>query len=138
LSYYFLLLLLCTMNETDILNNFRTRTLSAFVGSRYDPCEPYDIERKGIFDLDIYRYLFLYHIANCPDETDFELSPYNCVKREIEKEPCCFPFGRINSGPKTPNIRRNATMAQYHITLNDELLHGLFTRDEGLAKLLEQ
>jgi len=37
-----------------------------------------------------------------------ELSPYNCVKREIEKEPCCFPFGRINSGPKTPNIRRNA------------------------------
>jgi len=29
-------------------------------------------------------------------------------------------------------------MAQYHITLNDELLHGLFTRDEGLAKLLEQ
>ncbi|WP_211256900.1 hypothetical protein, partial [Parageobacillus thermoglucosidasius] len=41
-----------------------------------------------------------------------ELSPYNCVKREIEKEPCCFPFGRINSGPKTPNIRRNATMAQ--------------------------
>ncbi|WP_233129511.1 DEAD/DEAH box helicase family protein, partial [Geobacillus sp. 47C-IIb] len=35
---------------------------------------------------------------------DQELSPYNCVKREIEKEPCCFPFGRINSGPKTPNI----------------------------------
>jgi len=62
----------------------------------------------------------------------FKLSPYNCVKREIEKEPCCFPFGRINNGPKTPNIRRNATMAQYHITLNDELLHGLFTRDEGL------
>ncbi|GMO01588.1 hypothetical protein PthstB1num2_36290 [Parageobacillus thermoglucosidasius] len=29
-------------------------------------------------------------------------------------------------------------MAQYHITVNDELLHGLFTRDEGLAKLLEQ
>ncbi|KJE29137.1 transposase, Mutator family protein [Geobacillus kaustophilus] len=29
-------------------------------------------------------------------------------------------------------------MAQYHITLNDGLLHGLFTRDEGLAKLLEQ
>ncbi|OOE03952.1 hypothetical protein BO219_06900 [Anoxybacillus kestanbolensis] len=29
-------------------------------------------------------------------------------------------------------------MAQYHIALNDELLHGLFTRDEGLAKLLEQ
>ncbi|ASS99359.1 hypothetical protein B9L19_09030 [Geobacillus thermocatenulatus] len=29
-------------------------------------------------------------------------------------------------------------MAQYHITLNAELLHGLFTRDEGLAKLLEQ
>ncbi|BDG34069.1 hypothetical protein PthBH41_37810 (plasmid) [Parageobacillus thermoglucosidasius] len=29
-------------------------------------------------------------------------------------------------------------MAQYHITVNDELLHRLFTRDEGLAKLLEQ
>lgn len=29
-------------------------------------------------------------------------------------------------------------MAQYHIAVNDELLHGLFTRDEGLAKLLEQ
>jgi len=41
-------------------------------------------------------------------------SPYNCVKREIEKEPCCFPFGRINSEHKTPNIRRNATTAQYH------------------------
>ena len=27
-------------------------------------------------------------------------------------------------------------MAQYHITVNN--LHGLFTRDEGLAKLLEQ
>ena len=29
-------------------------------------------------------------------------------------------------------------MAQYHITVNDELLHGLLTRDEGLSKLLEQ
>jgi putative transposase len=29
-------------------------------------------------------------------------------------------------------------MAQYHITLNDELLHGLLTRDEGLSNLLEQ
>jgi putative transposase len=29
-------------------------------------------------------------------------------------------------------------MAQYHITLNDELLHGLLTRDQGLVKLLEQ
>ncbi len=29
-------------------------------------------------------------------------------------------------------------MAQYHIPVNDELLHGLLLKDQGLAKLLEQ
>ncbi|KYD24990.1 MULTISPECIES: transposase [Anoxybacillaceae] len=29
-------------------------------------------------------------------------------------------------------------MAQYHIPVNDELLHGLLPKDQGLTKLLEQ
>ncbi|MED4876168.1 hypothetical protein P9743_11370 [Anoxybacillus geothermalis] len=29
-------------------------------------------------------------------------------------------------------------MAQYHIPVNDELLHGLLLKDQGLTKLLEQ
>ncbi|MWY67226.1 transposase, partial [Francisella tularensis] len=29
-------------------------------------------------------------------------------------------------------------MAQYHINLNSEILHDLLTKDEGMAKLLEQ
>ncbi|KYD28378.1 hypothetical protein [Parageobacillus toebii] len=29
-------------------------------------------------------------------------------------------------------------MAQYHIPINDEFLHGLLPKDQGLTKLLEQ
>ncbi|GIM46264.1 hypothetical protein DNHGIG_18130 [Collibacillus ludicampi] len=29
-------------------------------------------------------------------------------------------------------------MAQYQINLNDEILHGLFQRDEAVARLIEQ
>jgi transposase-like protein len=29
-------------------------------------------------------------------------------------------------------------MAQYNVTIGDEILHGLFQRDEGVARLLEQ
>jgi hypothetical protein len=29
-------------------------------------------------------------------------------------------------------------MAQYHIPVNDEFLHGLLPKDQGLTKLLEQ
>ncbi|REJ28507.1 MAG: hypothetical protein C6P37_07590 [Caldibacillus debilis] len=55
----------------------------------------------------IQEHKIKYAAIGCLDEdTDdlywtskaIKLSPYNCVKREIEKEPCCFPFGRINSG----------------------------------------
>jgi hypothetical protein len=59
-----------------------------------------------------------------------------CKKKE--KSHVASPLVELSSGQKTTNIRRNATMAQYHITVNDELLHGLLTRDEGLSKLLKQ
>jgi hypothetical protein len=50
----------------------------------------------------------------------------------------CFPFDRINSGQTNTKHKEECNNGSISYYRNDEFLHGLLTRDEGLAKLLEQ